>query len=76
MSGLLDLTSMCFTQMASLEKPGLPVYGEFRFSETCLLSRHMEVRSSRLVLQVVVSVFVHSDWSGKSISETDLDFTF
>ena len=76
MSGLLDLTSMCFTQMASLEKPGLPVYGEFRFYETCLLSRHMEVRSSRLVLQVVVSVFVHTDWSGKSISETDLDFTF
>ena len=72
MSGLLDLTSMCFTQMASLERPGLPVYGEFRLSETCLLTSHMEVRSSRLV----VSVFVHSDWSGKSISETDLDFTF
>ena len=68
MSSLLDLTSMC-TQMASLEKPGLPVYGEFRFSETCLLSRHMGVRSSRLV----VSVFVHSDWSGKTISETDLE---
>ena len=29
----------------------------------------MGVRSSRLV----VSVFVHSDWSGKTISETDLE---
>ena len=32
----------------------------------------MEIRSSRLV----ISVLVHSGWSGKSISETDLDFTF
>ena len=41
MSGLLDLSSMCFTQMTGLKKPGLSVYGEFRFRETCLLSRHM-----------------------------------
>ena len=41
------------------------------FSETCLLSKHMEVRSNRLA----IAVFVHSDWSGKSTSETDLDFT-
>ena len=72
MSGLQDLTSMRFTQMAGLKKPGLSVYGEFRFCETCLLSRHMGVRSSRLA----ISVFVHWDWSGKSITETDLDFTF
>ena len=72
MSGLLDLSSMCFTQMTGLIKPGFSVYGEFRFCETCLLSRLMGVRSSRLVS----SVFVHWDWSGKSITETDLDFTF
>ena len=72
MSGLQDLTSMCFTQMTGLKKPGLSVYEEFRFCETCLLSRHMGVRSSRLA----ISVFVHWDWSGKSITETDLDFTF
>ena len=35
MSGLLDLTSMCFTQMTGLKKPGLSVFGEFRFRETC-----------------------------------------
>ena len=72
MSGLLDLSFMCFTQMTGLKKPGLSVYREFRFCETCLLSRHMGVRFSRLA----VSVFVHCDWSGKSITETDLDFTF
>ena len=33
---------------------------------------YMGVRSSRLA----ISVFVHWDWSGKSITETDLDFTF
>ena len=32
----------------------------------------MGVRSSRLA----ISVFVHWDWSGKSITETELDFTF
>ena len=69
---LLDLVSMCFTQMTCLDKPGLSVYGEFRFCETCPVSRHMGVRSSRLA----ISVFVHWDWSGKSITETDLDFTF
>ena len=47
MSGLLDLTSMYFTQMAGLKKPGLSVWRECRFSDTCLLSRHMVVRSSR-----------------------------
>ena len=72
MSGLLDLSSMCFTQMTGLKKPGLSVHGEFRFRETCLLSRHMGIRSSRLA----ISVFVHCGWSGKSITETDLDFTF
>jgi len=72
MVGLLDLTSIYFTQMAGPKKPGLSVYGEFRFRETCFLSRRMGVRSSRLA----ISVFVHWDWSGKSITETDLDFTF
>ena len=56
-----------------LVKPRLSVYGEFRFSETCLLSRHMGVRSSRLA----ISVFEY--WkqnTGKAKSEADLDFTF
>ena len=41
MSGLSDLSSMCYTQMTGLKKPGLLVYGDFRFCETCLLSRHI-----------------------------------
>jgi hypothetical protein len=57
MLGLLDLTSIYFTQMAGLKKPGLSVYREFRFCETCFLSRRMVVRSSRLA----ISVFVHWD---------------